>query len=118
MYATFAPPGKHTFMIKDCVLKEFDQIYFLKTVVGLKKIPHVPRQIQTTYKPVKELETMPFNMRKSTKTKLMKMFQLDEKRDNIFPDLQTAEQKKECSMDEYTLSISKKWLKEKSETYT
>ena len=26
VYATFAPPGKHTFMIKDCVLKEFGQI--------------------------------------------------------------------------------------------
>ena len=39
---------------------------------------------------MKELETMPRNMRKWKKTKLMKMFRVDDKRDDIFPDLQTA----------------------------
>ena len=67
---------------------------------------------------MKELETMPRNMRKWKKIKIMKMFRIDEKRDNIFPDLQTAIQKKECIMDEYTLSIANKWMKENSKTET
>ena len=57
---------------------------------------------------------MPRNMRKYKKTKLMRMFRLDEKRDDVFPDVQTAVQKKECLMDLYTLSIANKWIKEKS----
>ena len=95
-------------------MKEYDQIYFLKTVVGLKKSEHVPRQFSNAYFPMKELETMPRNMRKFKKTKLMRMFRLDEKRDDVFPDLQTAEQKKECTMDVYTLSVANKWIKEKT----
>lgn len=90
VYATFAPPGKHTLLIKDCVLKEFDQIYFLKTVVGLKEIDHVPRQHKDAFQPMKPLETMPRNMRKFPRMKIMKMFQVDEHRENIFPDLQTV----------------------------
>ena len=114
VYAAYVPPGKHTYMVKDCCLKDFDQIYFLKTIVGLKKTEHTPRQIENTYKPIKELEMMPRNTRKFTKTKIMKLFQVDANTENLFPDLQTAMQKKECMMDEYTLSATNKWLKDKS----
>ena len=117
VYAAFVPPGKHTFMVKDCVLEEWDQIYFLKTVIGLKKNSHVPRLFKDSWLPMKHLETMPRNTRKFTKTKVMKLFQLDEHRENMFPDLQTPMQKKECQMDEYTLSIANKWLKEKDKTW-
>ena len=64
-------------------------------MVSLKTAPHTVRQVNENRRPIKEIETMPKNIRKFRRFKIMQMFNFDSVRDDLFPDLLPVSMRKQ-----------------------